>query len=88
VHTAVVVPPPPPGFASWDDFDHALPPVANLAVALDPSLKKAPPLVDDVTNAVVQLSAIVAPAERGNLLVALKSTFQDFPTTLNQPASN
>ncbi len=67
-----------------DAIDHALPPVAHLAVALDPSLKAAPPLVDDVTNAVVQLSAIVAPAERGNLLEALKSTFQDFPTTLNQ----
>jgi len=67
-----------------DAIDHALPPVASLAVALDPSLKAAPPLVDAVTGAVVQLTAIVAPAERGNLLEALKSTFQDFPTTLNQ----
>lgn len=65
-------------------IDHALPPVTKLAVALDPSLKAAPPLVDAVTKAVVQLTAVVAPAERGNLLVALKSTFQDFPTTLNE----
>ncbi len=65
-------------------IDRALPPVANLAVALRPSLKTAPPLVDAVTKAVVQLTAVVAPAERGNLLQALKSTFQDFPTTLNQ----
>lgn len=68
-------------------IDHALPPVASLAVALDPSLKVAPPLVEAVTKAVVQLTAIVAPAERGNLLQALKSTFQDFPTTLNQLGS-
>lgn len=68
-------------------IDHALPPVASLAVALEPSLKAAPPLVDAVTKAVVQLNSIVAPVERGNLLEALKSTFQDFPTTLNQLGS-
>lgn len=64
--------------------DHALPPLASLAVALDPSLKVAPPLVDDVTKAVGELAAVVAPAERGHLLEALKVTFTDFPSTLRQ----
>ncbi len=68
-------------------IDHALPPTASLAVALDPSLKVAPPLVQAVTKTVKQLTAIVGPAERGNLLTALKSTFQDFPTTLEQLGS-
>jgi hypothetical protein len=34
-----VVPPPPPGFASWDDFDQALPPEAqgSAFACIDPS---------------------------------------------------
>ena len=55
-------------------IDHALPPVARLAVALDPSLKLAPPIVDDVTRAVKELEKDPTPyihyfiAETGGLL--------------------
>jgi phospholipid/cholesterol/gamma-HCH transport system substrate-binding protein len=71
----------PPSLAA---IDRALPPVVTLAVALDPSLKLAPPLVDAVTKVVKQLGAIVAPVERSRVLVALDSTFRQFPNTLNQ----
>jgi phospholipid/cholesterol/gamma-HCH transport system substrate-binding protein len=66
--------------------DHALPPLANLATALDPSLKIAPPIVDKVTAAVRELAAVVAPAERAGLLTSLKATFQQFPTILSELA--
>ncbi len=64
--------------------DHALPPLASLAVALDPSLKVAPPIIDGVTKAVGQLAAVVAPVERGKLLRTLQTTFVAFPSTLRQ----
>jgi phospholipid/cholesterol/gamma-HCH transport system substrate-binding protein len=68
-------------------IDHALPPLVNLAQALDPSLRVAPPLLDTLTGAVRQLAAIVAPAERGRLLDTLKATFTQFPTILTQLAT-
>lgn len=71
----------PPSLAA---IDRALPPVVSLSVALDPSLKAAPPLVDDVTKAVTQLGTIVAPVERTRLLDALYNTFTGFPNTLTQ----
>jgi virulence factor Mce-like protein len=71
----------PPTLAA---VDRALPPVVNLGVALDPSLKAAPPLVDAVTKSVNQLGAIVAPGERVRLLDALYNTFTGFPSTLRQ----
>ena len=64
--------------------DRSLPPLANLSIALDPSLKVAPPLVDGLTRAVTELAAVVAPAERGRLLQTLKTTFVQFPSTLTQ----
>jgi phospholipid/cholesterol/gamma-HCH transport system substrate-binding protein len=64
--------------------DHSLPPLTSLAVALDPSLKVAPPLIDGITRAVNELAAVVAPAERGNLLTTLKTTFVSFPATLRE----
>ncbi len=64
--------------------DRSLPPVANLSTALDPSLKVAPPLISGLTSAVNELAAIVRPAERGRLLLTLKTTFVDFPSTLRQ----
>jgi virulence factor Mce-like protein len=67
-------------------IDRALPPLANLATALDPSLRQAPPILDGVIGAVRQLAAVVAPAERAQLLTSLKATFQQFPTILTQLA--
>ena len=58
------------------------PPVASLAVALDPSLKLAPPILTSVTGAVQELSQIVAPAERVRLLRTLNATFSQFPSIL------
>jgi virulence factor Mce-like protein len=67
-------------------IDHALPPTVNLAIALDPSLKVAPPILDKVIGAVRQLAKIVAPAERGDLLTTMKATFEQFPSILHQLA--
>ncbi|HWE34627.1 MAG TPA: MlaD family protein [Solirubrobacteraceae bacterium] len=64
--------------------DRALPPVRNLALALDPSLKLAPPILDSVTSAVRQLGTIVAPVERRELLTSLRATFQQFPSLLTE----
>jgi virulence factor Mce-like protein len=70
--------------ASLSAVDHALPPLARLGVALDPALKLAPPILDDVTGAVRQLAAIVSPAERTRLLTSVKATFEQFPTLLTE----
>jgi phospholipid/cholesterol/gamma-HCH transport system substrate-binding protein len=67
-------------------IDHALPPLVNLATALDPSLKLAPPIINEVTAAARELSAVVSPAERGPLLTSLKATFEQFPSILRQLA--
>jgi hypothetical protein len=70
--------------ASLATVDHALPPVAKLGQTLDPSLKIAPPLLGDISQAVRELSTIVAPAERVRLLTSVKATFQQFPSLLSQ----
>jgi virulence factor Mce-like protein len=69
---------------SLSAVDRALPPLAKLGTALDPALKLAPPILDDVTSAVRQLQTIVSPAERTRLLTSLKATFEQFPTLLTQ----
>jgi virulence factor Mce-like protein len=68
--------------ASLVSIDRALPPVARLAVTLDPSLKLAPAILTSVTGAVQELSKIVAPAERVRLLRTLNATFSQFPAIL------
>jgi virulence factor Mce-like protein len=66
--------------------DRALPPLVNLATALGPSLKVAPPIIDKLIGDVRTLSAVLAPAQRNALLTSLKATFQQFPTILTQLA--
>ncbi len=68
--------------------DHALPPVARLATALDPSLKQAPPLLAALSGSVAQLTAVLAPVERGHLLTSLKVTFEEFPGLLSELGSS
>jgi ABC-type transporter Mla subunit MlaD len=68
---------------SLSAVDHALPPLAKLGQALDPSLKVAPPILDGITSAVRELAAVVAPAERTRLLTSLKATFEQFPSLLS-----
>jgi phospholipid/cholesterol/gamma-HCH transport system substrate-binding protein len=68
--------------ASLAAVDRALPPLARLGTALAPSLKLAPPILDDITSAVRELAVIVAPAERDQLLTSLKATFEQFPSLL------
>ena len=70
--------------AALTAIDRALPPVDRLALALDPSLKVAPPLVHALSGAVGELSAVLAPMERGRLLSSLRATFEQFPTLLSQ----
>ncbi|HEY3729171.1 MAG TPA: MlaD family protein [Solirubrobacteraceae bacterium] len=64
--------------------DRALPPLTGLAKALDPSLQLAPPLVTALSGAVGQLTAVLAPVQRGHLLTSLKATFEQFPSLLSQ----
>jgi ABC-type transporter Mla subunit MlaD len=68
--------------ASLSAVDHALPPLARLGQALDPSLTLAPPILDGITSAVDELAAVVAPAERTRLLTSLNATFEQFPSLL------
>ncbi len=67
-------------------IDHVLPPVRRLAVALDPSLKVAPPLISSLSNTVSQLATVLGPMERGHLLESLKVTFEQFPSVLSELA--
>ena len=70
--------------SSLTALDRALPPVTTLSRALEPSLAQAPPLLSGVIGEAKQLGAVVAPDERGPLLTALKTTFEQLPTVLNQ----
>ncbi len=72
--------------ASLTAVDAALPPVATLARTLNPSLRAAPPLIDDVTATAGQLSAALGPAQRGPLVTSLRATFQELPSILTQLA--
>ncbi|MDQ6834838.1 MAG: MlaD family protein [Actinomycetota bacterium] len=64
--------------------DRSLPGVDALARVLDPSLRVAPPLVTGLSAAVAQLSSVLAPVQRGHLLLALRTTFRTLPTVLTQ----
>jgi virulence factor Mce-like protein len=64
--------------------DHALPPVTHLAQTLDPSLEQAPALVTALSGSVAELTSVLAPVERGNLLTSLKVTFEEFPALLSE----
>ncbi len=68
-------------------IDHSLPPLVNLAHALTPSLKVAPPIISNVSNTITQLNSIISPAKRGPLLTALRATLTQFPSILTQLAS-
>jgi phospholipid/cholesterol/gamma-HCH transport system substrate-binding protein len=68
-------------------IDHSLPPLVNLAHALTPSLKVAPPIITSVTSTINQLNSIISPAKRGPLLTALRATLTEFPSILTQLAS-
>ena len=72
--------------AALSAIDHALPPLVNLATALGPSLKAAPPIIDHLTSDVNELATVLAPRERNELLTSLKATFQQFPSILKQLA--
>ena len=67
--------------------DAALPSVRRLAIALDPSLVVAPPILDHLTATVNRLAAVLDPAERGPLLTSLDATFRQLPAILTQLAS-
>ena len=62
--------------------DRALPPVTRLAELLDPSLRSAPPLLARLSAAVAQLTRSLGPVARGQLLSALRTTFQKLPQVL------
>ncbi len=66
--------------------DAALPATRQLALALDPSLVVAPPILDHLTATVGHLAAVLAPAERGPLLTSLDATFRQLPSILTQLA--
>jgi virulence factor Mce-like protein len=65
-------------------LDRALPPLRRFATALDPGLRVAPPVLEDVSRSLRQLGALVAPAERTRLLTALQSSLRDLPTLIDR----
>lgn len=66
--------------------DAALPAVDRLSRTLAPSLVQAPPILDRLTGIVGRVAAVLAPAERGPLLQALRATFTELPTILTELA--
>jgi virulence factor Mce-like protein len=67
-------------------IDGALPAVDRLARALDPTLLRAPPILDHLTTIVNRLAGVLAPAERASLLTALRATFKQLPNILTRLA--
>lgn len=67
--------------------DGTLPAVDRLAHVLNPSLVKAPPLLDHLTGIVGRISSVLAPMEGTALLESLRTTFQELPRILSQLAS-
>lgn len=65
-------------------IDTALAPVTRLARVLRPSLTVAPPILRRLNATVAQLAAVLAPAQRTELLTALRATFSQLPTVLTQ----
>ena len=68
-------------------IDRALPSVSRLARALDPSLRRSPPVLDGLITTVSQLAGVLAPAQRGPLIASLRATFEQLPAILTQLAS-
>ena len=64
--------------------DGSLPSTVTLARALTPSLRVAPPIVDRLTSTASQLSAVLAPGERAQLIEALRATFTQLPAILTE----
>jgi phospholipid/cholesterol/gamma-HCH transport system substrate-binding protein len=79
--TLIVAPP------ALTAIDQSLTPLENLARALDPSLKAAPPILDQLNRAVAQLGAVITPSGRSKLLSALNATFVQLPTIITTLAS-
>jgi phospholipid/cholesterol/gamma-HCH transport system substrate-binding protein len=73
--------------AALTAINAALPPLANLARTLTPSLRVSPPLLSTLSTTVAQLSRLITPAKRGPLLTALRTTFTTFPQVLTQLGS-
>jgi phospholipid/cholesterol/gamma-HCH transport system substrate-binding protein len=65
-------------------IDRSLPPAAQLARTLTPSLKVAPPIVDRLTATARQLASVLGPGERGALIQSLRATFQQLPAILTE----
>ncbi len=65
-------------------LDAALPPLRRFGVALDPGLRVAPPVLDNVSRSLAQLGALVAPSARSDLLTALQSALRDLPTLIDR----
>jgi virulence factor Mce-like protein len=73
--------------AALTAIDHSLPPLANLATALTPSLKASPPLLRALTTDINQIAPFITPAARPDLITSLNATLVQFPTILTQLAS-
>jgi hypothetical protein len=71
----------PPALAA---IDQSLPPLTRLARALGPALQDAPVLIGRVSDAVGELGALVAPAERAKLIAALRGVFVALPSLIQR----
>ncbi|MGI8921333.1 MAG: MlaD family protein [Solirubrobacteraceae bacterium] len=68
-------------------LDRVLPTLASFSSALDPGLKAAPVALGTLSGEVAELAALVAPAERRRLVIALRAAFTQLPTLVNRLGS-
>jgi virulence factor Mce-like protein len=67
-------------------LDSALPSVVRFSRAIEPGVRTAPRALRNISAAVTELGALVAPEERTRVLRALKVTFDDLPTLVDRLA--
>jgi virulence factor Mce-like protein len=70
--------------AALSALGDALPSLRRFGVLLDPGLRAAPPVLDDVSHALRELGALVEPAQRERLLAALRASLRDLPTLIDR----
>jgi hypothetical protein len=68
-------------------LDGALPVLGRFSVVADPAVRQAPPLIAGLSSAVSQFGSLVAPAEREQVVVALRAALVQLPTLLKSLTS-
>jgi len=70
--------------AALTALHQALPSLRRFGVLLDPGLRVAPPVLADVSHSLLELGALVEPAQRKRLITALQASLRDLPTLIDR----